>query len=165
MKTKILILISVLSISGCALLKTNNNSAIDYNDQVLSHYTALDNQIADFENAIWDSTYTVSDLEKEYNKVFQVYNNNVYDLKSIKPLKKDKWFHAAVVEFYVGVKDALDNEYKQIMDYYNADIREDVYSDKIIELDDIALDKLMELEDNVVNSQQKFADEYGLILY
>lgn len=137
---------------------------VEYNNKILDIYTELDNQIAAFETALWDSTYTISELDREYKLVYGVYCANYDELISIETIKNDPGFHESVVDFYNGVKIALDNEYKQIMNMYLADEWEDVYYDKIYDLDDQVLDKLITLENIVIEKQEKFADIFDINL-
>lgn len=137
---------------------------IEYNDEVLFFYTELDEQIAQFENYLWADDVTVEEMQQEYDKTMTIYEDNYDVLNAIEPLKNDPGFHATVVEFYDGVKNALDNEYKQIMDMYNADEWEDEFMDQIFDLDDAAIDRLIELENKVTDIQQDFANAYGITL-
>ncbi|MBN2663661.1 MAG: hypothetical protein JXR68_08415 [Bacteroidales bacterium] len=163
---KINYLLGLVAVFGLSLLFSScgEQDPIEYNDEVLGYYTELDEQIAQFETALWDGDYSIEDLQTEYDKTLSIYNAN-YDLvKAIAPLKKDPGFHAAVVAFYDGIKVALDNEYKQILDLYNSDDWQDDFIDKIYDLDDIVLEKLIELENKVTDSQQEFADAYNITL-
>ncbi len=148
----------ILSSAGCS-----EQDPVDYNDEVLGYYSKLDDQIAEFENAIWDDDYDLDDLQDEYDKAMEIYDDNYDALKAVKPLSNDPGFHAAVVAFYDEVKDALDGEYKDIMDIFNSD-EDDVY-DQISDLDDVASDNLIDAEDKVTDAQQDFADNYGITLY
>lgn len=163
---KINYLFGLVAVFGLSLLFSScgEQDPVEYNNEVLDYYTELDDQIEQFASSLWDDDYSIDDCQVEYDKVMTIYNTN-YDLvKAITPLKNDPGFHAAVIEFYDGVKNALDNEYKQILDMYNSDDWQDDFSDKIYDLDDAALDKLIDLENNVIDSQQEFADAYDITL-
>ncbi len=159
----ILGLIAVFSLS-VIFSSCETRDPVDYNDEVLGYYSELDEQIADYATALWDESYSLDELQDEYDKTVQIYENNYDLLTEIKPMDKDPGFHKSVIDFYEGVKDKLDNEYKQIMDYYNADEWEDSYTDKIYELDEQAFDALIEMENDVIDAQQEFADEYDITL-
>jgi len=163
---KIKSLLAILLIAGSGIFLTSfmDEDPYAYNDNVLHYYTLLDEQIADFEEALWNEDYSVKQLQKEYDRTLEIYNKNFKQLKKIKPLKKDPGFHKAVVEFYKGVKKGLDNEYKQIMKMYNADEWKDSYGEKIYELDEQIVDKLIELEGKVTDSQEEFAKVYDIEL-
>lgn len=138
---------------------------VEYNDDLMVFYSELDDQIAIFEGALWDSEYTLSDLEEEYQKTRDIYDEHYDDLKALKSMKEDAGFYQSVVNFYDGIDDALANEYKEIMDMFSADEWLDEYNDKIYELDDEVLDKLIALEEEVVNAQEKFAATNYIDLY
>jgi len=159
----LLVLVAVFGFSAF-FTSCDMEDAVSYNDQVLNYYTLLDNQIADFENALWDEDYTVDDLQLEFDKTMKIYQDNYTALKEVKVLKKDPGFHASVVEFYDGVKKALDEEYTQIMDMYKADDWEDSFGEAIYDLDDKVLDKLIDMESKVTTSQEEFAAAYGITL-
>lgn len=163
---KINLFLGLVAVFGLSFMFTScgEQDPIEYNDEVLGYYTELDEQIADFETALWDGDYSIEDLQAEYDYTLLLYDLNYVLVKAITPLKKDPGFHASVIEFYDGIKSALDNEYKEIMDLYNADDWQDDYIDKIYDLDDAALDKLIELEGKVTDAQQEFADAYGITL-
>ena len=153
--------------SSCAIFsggKVKISDPLEYNDAILTYYTELDDQIAVFESALWDSKYSIDELQYEYDKVYRIYNYNYKPLKKIKPLKDDPGFHKNVVNFYEGVKDGLDNEYKEIMEMFSADEWLDSFEDKIYDLDDNVLDKLIPLEDAVIEKQKGFAEAYDFEL-
>jgi len=163
---RINLLLGLVAVFGLTFMFSScgEQDPIEYNDEVLGYYTELDEQIADFETALWDGDYTIEDLEAEYDYTMLIYDLN-YDLvKDIAPLKNDPGFHAAVVEFYDGVKDALDNEYKEIVDLYTSDDWQDDFIDRIYDLDDVVLEKLIDLENKVTDAQQEFADAYDITL-
>lgn len=55
----------------------------DYNDEVLNYYTSLDHQVVQLETALWDSTYSVENIQTEYDKTMDIYNTNFDSLKAI----------------------------------------------------------------------------------
>ena len=69
----------VLLLAIFAVLNTSSvksQDLIGYNNEVLYHYTLLDNQIAKFEGTIWDKEATVSQLKKEYKMAKNIYKYN-----------------------------------------------------------------------------------------
>ena len=138
---------------------------VEYNDDLMVFYSDLDDQIAIFEGALWDSEYTLEDLEDEYQKTKDIYDKHYDDLKAYKPMKEDNGFYESVVDFYDGINDALGSEYKEIMEMFSADEWLDEYNDKIYDLDDKVLDKLITLEEKVVDTQEDFADANDIELY
>ncbi len=138
----------------------NSSDPVEYNDYVLKYYTELDEQIAAFATAIMDNTHTLEELEDEYDYTMQIYEDNYDIVKDIEPLSKDPGFQPSVEKFYEGVKDALDNEYKEILEL----IEDDASTEEINEVNDKILDKLISLENDVIDAQQEFADEYDISL-
>jgi hypothetical protein len=155
----VLLFVGIGVFSGCDLRDPG-----EYNDEVLDHYTEMDDQIVEFLGAIWDDDYTVEDLQAEYDKALDVYKKNYDDLEAIEPMSKDPGFHTSVVDFYDICKDVLDNEYKEIMDMYSVEWQES-FGAEINDLDEIAVEKIIDGEDDVIDSQIGFADNYGFELY
>ena len=156
----------VLLLAIFAVLNTSSvksQDLIGYNNEVLYHYTLLDNQIAKFEGTIWDKEDTVSQLKKEYKMAKNIYKYNGPALKAIKQSPKDKYFLPTVIQFYEIVNNALEDEFKQIIDMYSQEWQ-DSFGTKIAELDKKAVAKIVEAEQKVIDNQKKFADENGLNL-
>jgi len=138
----------------------NSSDPIEYNDYVLKYYTELDEQIAAFATAIMDNTNTLEELEDEYDYTMQIYEDNYNIIKDIEPLSKDPGFQPSVEKFYEGIKDALDNEYKEILEL----IEDDASTEEINKINNKVLDELISLENDVIDAQQEFADEYDISL-
>jgi len=158
---QLVLLLAIIAVLNTSSVKSQN--LVDYNNEVLYHYTLLDNQIAKFEGTIWDKDATVSDLLKEYKMAKNIYKYNGPALKAIKQSPKDKYFYPTVIQFYEIVNNTLENEFKQIMDMYSQDWQ-DSFGTKITELDKKAVNKILEAEQKVIDNQKKFADENGLNL-
>ena len=137
----------------------------DYHDDIVYDYTELDNTLAEFSTGIWDSTVTLEDLQDMYDRCQEIIDHNFQNLKDTKTLKDDPGLLQSVIDFYQVADDALNNEYEEVMSYYEKDTWEDSYSDKIYDLDNAATDKIIKKEDNVIDEQKKFADAYGFDLY
>lgn len=165
MKKNFLFRLTIITALFLVVSSSGKSDPIDYNDEILGYYTELDDQIAVFEAALWNPDYTMKELEYEYDKVYRIYYANYDALKEIKPLRKDPGFLESVINFYDGIKEGLDNEYKQIMNMLNADKWLDSYNDKIIDLDDQVLDKLIDLENKVIDKQEELAEIYEFDLY
>lgn len=134
-----------------------------YNDSVLYYYTALDKQVANLYQSIYDSKVTASELKDEFDFTIKMYNDNLPKINKIKSLKDDEWFHKSVVDFYETVKKSLDNEFKQIIDFYSEEWN-DSYGPKIDKLSKKILEDITKKEDNVIQSQKKFAEKYQITL-
>ena len=155
------LLLALFAVLNTSSAKSQNLTA--YNNEVLYHYTLLDNQIAKFEGTIWDKEATVSQLKKEYKMAKNIYKFNGPALKAIKQSPKDKYFLPTVIQFYEVVNNALENEFKQVIDMYSQEWQ-DSFGTKIAELDKKAVAKIVEAEQKVIDNQKKFADENGLNL-
>lgn len=140
----------------------NSQSAIEYNDELTKLYFELDDEIVNFVVVLRSSVNSVEDLNIAYYKTYTAYYKNYYSVKYTIPLKDDPGYLNAIVAFYDAVKNALDVDYKQIIDMYNSDDWQDNYWDLIDDIDENTLQKLIEKENNVVSTQQKFADTFGL---
>ncbi len=138
---------------------------MEYNDEIVGYYNQLDQQLVDVINAIYDSTKTVEDLQKEYDYAKAVVELNLPKLKKIKKLKNDHGFLDATIDFYETAKELLDTKYKEIMDIYNSPTAwSDEKGTRVDNLANEILDVLQEKEADVVDTQQKFAKEYDITL-
>ena len=158
---QLVLLLALFAVLNTSSLKSQD--LVAYNNEVLYHYTLLDNQIAKFEGTIWDKDATVANLKKEYKMAKNIYKYNGPALKAIKQSSKDKYFLPTVIQFYEVVNGTLENEFKQIMDMYSKEW-EDSFGTKISELDQKAVNKIVEAEQKVIDNQKKFADENDLNL-
>ncbi len=136
---------------------------INYNDKLIKYYSTLDDQIAVFENAIWDDDVNLDKLQKEYDITLKIYNDNYDNLKEIQTLRNDKGFLSAVIDFYDKVNDALNNEYKEILELEAT--TDDDAMDKITNIDNKIVDELVDAENTVIDGQKIFADANGITLY
>ena len=162
------VLFSFLALSAFAFFFTSCENEpvvgpMEYHDDIIFAYTELDNQIYELSSAIWDTTYTVEDLVDEYELCENIIEHNLSDLQETKKLVDDPGFLESVIDFYESVDKTLNNEYSQILSFYEGEW-EDSYGEQIDDLDSKAVDMLIEKEDIVINQQKRFANAYGIDL-
>ncbi|HRS53312.1 MAG TPA: hypothetical protein P5250_01225 [Bacteroidales bacterium] len=160
---KLIQIISLLLMISIASATTKAQNLVEYNNEVLYHYTLLDNQIARLDKGIFDEKVTQKELNQEYALAKKMYKYNGKALKNITQHPKDKYFLPAVIKFYEEVNNTLENEYKQIIDMYNQEWKSE-FGSKITQLANEAVQKISKEEENVIKQQEKFAEDNDLKL-
>ena len=136
----------------------------DYHDNLIIAYTELDKQIADFSFGIWDTTYTVANLVDSYDENQAIIEKNLTKLKEISELVDDPGLLISVIDFYENVKKILNNEYAEILSFYEKDIWDESFNQKISKLDNQAIEVILDKENEVIKQQELFAIAYGFTL-
>lgn len=164
MKTKILIvLIACIVLTTSALKSQTNTNLVEYNNQILYHYTLLDNYLSYFVNSIYGMNSSESELIETYNFLKKICKYNGEALRSIKPIPTDDCFYKSIVSFYDLANNIINNEYQQIIDMYSQDWKDDFFQ-KIMNLEETSTKKIIDGENNVINCQEKFAAKNKLNL-
>lgn len=136
----------------------------DYHDLIIDAYSELDSEIADFSFAIWDTTLTVADMEEYFENCQALVVKHQPILAETEELVDDPGLLKSVLKFYEVVESTLNNEYAEVMSYYEKETWESSYNAEIEELYDSAVDKIVAEEDKVINQQESFARAYGIEL-
>jgi len=79
------VLLGMLSVSFAN--EYSKKDPMAYNDEIVNYYNTLDVQLIDIIDAIYDSTKTVEDLQKEINYANAIVEMNLPKLKKMKKLK------------------------------------------------------------------------------
>lgn len=156
----LVIIISLLLLHNNSLAQ---NKKIDfYYEELMFHYTLLENQFTKFETTIWNKNATTSQLIGEYKLTVNICKYNGSLLNEIKNNPRDKYFLLSVKQFYRIVNNTLKNEYKQIIEIYTQKQWHDFYSIEIFETNKIAIKKINEKKELVIECQKKFLAENSI---
>jgi dGTP triphosphohydrolase len=157
------VLLGMLSVSFAN--EYSKKDPMAYNDEIVNYYNTLDTQIADIIDAIYDSTKTIEDLQKEINYANAIVEMNLPKLKKMKKLKKDHGFLEETIKFYEIAQALLETKYQEIMDIYNSPTEwSDEKGKRVDELSNQIIDEVAEQEDVVIKAQSLFAEEYQITL-
>ncbi|MBN2893779.1 MAG: hypothetical protein JXL97_18055 [Bacteroidales bacterium] len=144
--------------------KDDSMPPTDYHDFAIGAYTELDNEIAEFSVAIWDTTYTVDQLVEVYENCQKIIETNLPVLQETETLKDDPGLLLSVLDFYNNVYEIINNEYAEVLSFYEKEVWEDSYNTQIMDLYKKAVDELVEKEDAVIKAQEDFAAAYDILL-
>ncbi len=161
----ILGLIILFSLTNCkqSADKSSDNS-VSYHDLIMGYHSNIAPLINIFSNAVWDTTYNVKDLVDVYNNCQTVVKDNLKNLENIEALKDDPGLKNSVIQFNNVINDVLNNEYLEILSFYQKEKWLPEYNKAINEILQTSFNKISTEEKELLKMEKTYAEEYNIKL-